>query len=316
MVVCIYKIDYKKIEENIKLLDKSDYLVLKSNAYGFGFKKVLDIAYKCEMKKFCVLELNDAIYIKKRYKESVVLLLGPLNKKHLKVYQDYEINITITNLKDFNMISNYNILYQIEINSGMNRFGVLNIDFDLILDDSRFIGVYSHNATGDIYFINEQIQYFFNLVKYLNNKEIHFASSGIKSMKIPFVNARRIGCDIYKDSLYVYGKIIQINYCVKDSYIGYDYSYKFACDSYVGVIDIGYADGLCRECSGFMVWIKNKYYPLIGKACMNHTFVLLDCSDLINSKVTIIGNNNKIDNYVKYFKKIKHEVYLDFLKHY
>lgn len=316
MVVYIYKIDYKKIEENIKSLDKSDYLVLKSNAYGFGFKNVLDICYRCGIRKFCVLEIEDSIYIKTHYHDSTVLLLGPLNKKHLKAYQDYQIDITITDIGDLDIISKYNIPYQIEINSGMNRFGLSNYNFDLIKDDLRFKGVYSHNATKDIYFINDQIQYFFNVVRCLNNKEIHFASSSIKNMKIPFVTARRIGCDIYQDSLSVYGRIIQINYCIKDSYLGYDYSYKLTSDSYIGVINIGYADGLDRECYGFMVWIKNKYYPLIGKACMNHSFVLLENDKCLNHKAIIIGKDNNIENYVKYFNKIPHQIYLSFLKRY
>ena len=39
MVVFIYKIDYKKIKNNILNFNKNDYLVVKSNAYGFGIKK-------------------------------------------------------------------------------------------------------------------------------------------------------------------------------------------------------------------------------------------------------------------------------------
>ena len=50
-MINIYKIDYDKIKENITKLDKNDYLVLKSNAYGFGFKKEFQIAYELGMKK-------------------------------------------------------------------------------------------------------------------------------------------------------------------------------------------------------------------------------------------------------------------------
>lgn len=316
VVVNIYKINYDKIEENILKLNKSDYLVVKSNAYGFGLKKVLDIAYKCNMKKFCVIDLQDALYIREKYKDTVVLILGPFDKSKLKIYEENQLIITITKNTDFKIIKNLNINYEIEINSGMNRFGVTDFDLEEVLSDKRFKGVYSHNATNDINHINNQLQLFFDKVKFIIDKDIHFASTGTKDLKIPFASSRRIGCDIYQDSLEVTGKIISINYCYKGSYVGYDYAYEVLEDSYVGVLDIGYADGLERNCGGFMVFLNGKYFLLIGKSCMNHSFILLDGDSYLECEVVIIGNLNKINNYVKYFKKIPHEIYLSFLKRY
>ena len=316
MVVNIYKIDYSKIKENLLSLNKSDYLVVKSNAYGFGFENVCLIAYLCGMKKFCVLDILDAIYLKEKYNDSVVLLLGPIDYKCLEKYEKYQIHITITKNLDFEIIKDYNILYQIEVNSGMNRFGLLDLPYEIINNDIRFKGVYSHNATNNIDFINNQLQYFFERVKCFNDIEIHFSSSSSMDLKIPFTNSRRIGCEIYKDSLEIKAKIIHINYCLKDSYIGYDYSYKLESNNYIGVIDIGYADGLERNCNGFLVYNGENYFPLIGKACMNHSFILLEDDSLLNKEVTIIGKDNNINNYVNYFKKIPHEVYLAFLKCY
>ena len=293
VVVNIYKINYDKIEENILKLNKSDYLVVKSNAYGFGLKKVLDIAYKCNMKKFCVIDLQDALYIREKYKDTVVLILGPFDKSKLKIYEEYELIVTITKNTDFKIIKNLNINYEIEINSGMNRFGVIDFDLEEVLSDKRFKGVYSHNATNDINHINNQLQLFFDKVKFIIDKDIHFASTGTKDLKIPFASSRRIGCDI-----------------------GYDYAYEVLEDSYIGVLDIGYADGLERNCEGFMVFLNGKYFPLIGKSCMNHSFILLDGDNYLEFEVIIIGNSNNINNYVKYFKKIPHEIYLSFLKRY
>ena len=315
-MVNIYKIDYEEIKKNILSLNKTDYLVIKSNAYGFGFKNVLDVAYKCGMRKFCVLKLKDAIYIKNKYPNVLVLMLGPFDCNKVNTYRKYDLIVTITKDCDFNIIGNSNISYQIEINSGMNRFGLNEINISDFINDINFIGIYSHNATNYIEHINEQLQYFFDRVKYINNKDIHFASTSTKDLSIPFTSARRIGCDIYKNSLKVYAKIIHINYCLKDSFIGYDYSYKLDKDSYIGVIDIGYADGLERNCDGFLVYIKNAFFPLLGKACMNHAFVLLDDETYMNHEVIIIGKENKLNNYVNYFKKIPHEVYLSFLKRY
>jgi alanine racemase len=315
-VITIYQINYNKIKDNILELCKNDYLVLKSNAYGFGFKKVLAIAYSCGMKKICIINIEDAIYIKEKYQDVKVLLLGPLNKKHLNLYEKYQIEITITCNDDFILIEKYNIPYQVEINSGMNRFGVNDINVDFLINDERFKGIYSHNATNDINHINNQLQTFFNICKNIINKDIHFASSSTKELKIPFTTSRRIGCEIYKDSLCIFGKIIQINLCKKGNYLGYDYTYKIDRDCYVGVIDLGYADGLERNCEGFLVCINGRYFPLVGRACMNHSFVLIYDNISIGAEVIFIGINNKLDNYLEFFKKIPHEVYLSYLKKY
>ena len=98
--------------------------------------------------------------------------------------------------------------------------------------------------------------------------------------------------------------------------MGYDYAYKFEEDSYIGVINVGYADWLERNCEGFLVFLNGKYFPLVGRACMNHSFVLLDSDTYLNEEVIFIGENNKIDKYLSNFQKIPHEVYLSFLKKY
>ena len=87
-------------------------------------------------------------------------------------------------------------------------------------------------------------------------------------------------------------------------------------DGYIGVIDLGYADGLVTKCGGFLVYIDNKYYRLIGKACMNHTFVLIDDKVKVGDTVHFISPYNNIINYENFFGLTSHEVYLAFLKKY
>ena len=316
-MIFIYQLDYEKIKENISLLNKNDYLVLKSNAYGFGFKKVLKLAINLNMRKFALIDINDCIYIKKNYPEAIVLLLGPINKNNLFLCEKYQIIVTITSLDEIELLLNYKLNIQIEINSGMNRFGIRDYQFDeaiKLLENSSLtlFGIYSHNATKDLKHINKQMEVFNNVIKNKDMLDFHFQSSSLNDLT--YLISKRIGNALYKDALRVSGKIIKINYCYKGEYIGYDYSYQFEKDSYVGVIDVGYADGLDRYCGGFKVYIKDKYYPLIGRACMNNCFVLLDDAIFLNEEVVFIGKENNIRNYESFFNKISHEVYLSFLK--
>lgn len=318
-MVYIYKIDYEKIRENILSLSDKDYIVLKSNAYGFGFTEVLQIAISSGIYKFVVISINDAVKIKKYYPKTRVLLLGPIDRHNLLACEKYKIEVTINKLDDIALLSGYKVNVQIEVNSGMNRFGLRPNELTnalVLLNniDIRVTGLFSHNATKIPAYIATQLNSFYKLINIISDIDIHYSSSMLKEYVITNQTARRIGEFIYKDALTVYGKIIQVNYVYKDEYIGYDFTYKMKEDGYIGIIDLGYADGLERKCEGYLVYIEGSYYPLVGRACMNHSFVLLENDDFLGKVVYFIGIDNKIANYASYFEKINHEIYLSYLK--
>ena len=93
-------INYEKIKENLLKFDLNTYLVLKSNAYGFGFRRVLDLAIEASLYKFCVIDLLDAIYIKEKYPFARVLLLGIFDSSSLLIYEQYGIEISINNIEE------------------------------------------------------------------------------------------------------------------------------------------------------------------------------------------------------------------------
>jgi alanine racemase len=149
----------------------------------------------------------------------------------------------------------------------MNRFGIKVEDFNsLYLNNNLTLtGIYSHNATTDIIHINNQLLKFCEVINNKRDIDLHFQSSSTINFLFKYVNCKRIGVYIYENSFSVYGNIIQINHCLKGEYLGYDYSYQIKEDCHIGVIDIGYSDGLERLCEGFLVYINSRFYPLVGK---------------------------------------------------
>lgn len=311
-------IDYEKIKENLLKFDLNTYLVLKSNAYGFGFRRVLDLAVEASLTKFCVIDLLDAIYIKEVYPFTSVLLLGVFDISNLLIYEQNNIMISINDIEELELLKDTKVPIQLKVNTGMNRFGIRPSEIYralTIIDKYKLnlVGIYSHNATSNKNIIKQQEEAFFYAIKNVYNIDIHFAATSLIDEENPLYISKRIGAGIYENALSVYGKIIKINYVYKDEYIGYDYSFQMKEDGYIGVIDLGYADGLERCCEGFMVYINNNYYKLVGKSCMNHSFVLIDSKVKIYDEVHFISLKNNINNYISFFGKIKHEIYLRFL---
>lgn len=296
----------EKIKNNLEKINSNNYLVLKSDAYGFGLNRTLKIIKKTNLYKFCVINLSDAITIRKSIINSKILLITPFNKELLHYYKKYKIEVSINSIEDFDFIKDSNIKYQIALNTGMNRFGINEINKEMYTEN--LTGIYSHNATCDINHIQNQIDKFNKNINMTNNIDIHYFSSTHKNLS--YGNCRRIGEAIYDNCLIVKAKIIHYNYVKKGEFIGYDYSYKAKEDILVGVLDIGYADGLVRNCNGFKVYARSGYYEMVGKSCMNNSFVLLNSLDI--KEVDIISHNNDINNYLKYFNLTKHEVYISY----
>ncbi len=305
-MIIIKEILIKTIKNNLSKINNNNYLVLKSNAYGFGLNEILKLIKKTNLYKFCVINISDAITIRNKIINSKILLITPFNYHLIHLYKKYDIEVSINKYSDFKCIKNTNIKYQIALNTGMNRYGLTDINNELITNN--LVGIYSHNATNAIIHINNQINKFNKLLINKRDIDIHYFSSSLNNMN--YGNCRRIGEAIYKDSLIITANVVHYNYVKCGEYVGYDYTYKADKDILVGVLDIGYADGLIRNCSGFKVYSRNNYYELIGKACMNNYFVLLDNEEV--KEVEIISHNNKIENYTEYFNVSKHEVYISY----
>ena len=307
MVINLIKINYCQIRKNLDKLNRDYYLVLKSNAYGFGIVKILKIALVLGFSKFAVINLDEAIKIRKMTNKAIILLMGVFDKRKLKLYEKYQIRITINDIDELKIIRNYKVDAEIKVNVGMNRFGVMPDDLKGIKLTNQIKGIYGH--------ISRDITKESTCLKSKMPKGINYHLGSSKQLGM-LNNCMRIGVAIYDEALEVYAKIIKVNFVKKGEYIGYDFTYQMPFDGYIGVLDIGYADGLVRECNGFKVWIKDNYYQLVGNACMNHSFVLLDNDNCLNNFVEIIGRHNHIYQYCRFSNKIKHQIYLEFLKKY
>lgn len=115
-----------------------------------------------------------------------------------------------------------------------------------------------------------------------------------KIKKIPFIN---YGCKIKPiTSLSLYSNIIDIQKVKSGSYIGYDFNYKVSKESIIGVISIGYSDGLHPKDTNREVYINNKPYKIVGRVNSNMTLILIDETVSLSDKVMLYGPNIPMNN--------------------
>jgi len=85
--------------------------------------------------------------------------------------------------------------------------------------------------------------------------------------------------------------------CIKKvkagEYVGYGAKYVADKDMVIGIMPIGFADGLLKQNEGLMVKINNKEYPIIGELGMDMTSVKIDDSIKLHDEVIIYDNISK-----------------------
>ncbi|OLR51911.1 alanine racemase [Helicobacter pylori] len=201
----------------------------------------------------------------------------------------------------------------LKIDTGMHRLG-LEPNFKSIeiikkiraLKGLEIEGIFTHLSNADAKIkthAKNQMKAFNAFLEQLLNQKIEFQyrhaynSAGILSLcngnENRFLNLYRPGIMLYgfypsdgmketcptilKNVISLKAQIVQIRSVKKGEFIGYGEHFYTNEETLVGVLALGYADGLMRTLGNrIQVAINNQLAPLIGKVCMDQCFVKLN----------------------------------------
>ncbi len=201
----------------------------------------------------------------------------------------------------------------LKIDTGMHRLG-LEPNFKSIeiikkiraLKGLEVEGIFTHLSNADAKIkthAKNQMKSFNAFLEQLLNQKIEFQyrhaynSAGILSLcngnENRFLNLYRPGIMLYgfypsngmketcptilKNVISLKAQIVQIRSVKKGEFIGYGEHFYTNEETLVGVLALGYADGLMRALGNrIQVAINNQLAPLIGKVCMDQCFVKLN----------------------------------------
>ncbi|RVY28305.1 alanine racemase [Helicobacter pylori] len=201
----------------------------------------------------------------------------------------------------------------IKIDTGMHRLG-LEPNFKSIetikkiraLKGLEIEGIFTHLSNADAKIkthAKNQMKAFNAFLEQLLDQKIEFQyrhaynSAGILSLcngnENRFLNLYRPGIMLYgfypssemkescptilKNVISLKAQIVQIRSVKKGELIGYGEHFYTNEETLVGVLALGYADGLARALGNrIQVAINNQLAPLIGKVCMDQCFVKLN----------------------------------------
>lgn len=302
--------------------------VVKADSYGHNGYEVVKFIIDGGCNYLAVSSLDEALEIRE-YFDIPILCLGIINSKYISICEENNIDVTVTNLDYLKEIKDRNINIHIKIDTGMNRLGVkekkeFNSMIELIKEsDLKLKGIYTHiyNASNKGA-VDKQINVFKNITSdvYLNKIDIvHIPQSDtlINHPKIDFCNGCRLGIIMYgltnndlelKNTIELVSEIIEIKKLKKGDTVSYNGTYEAGEDEIIGIVSIGYADGVNRHLKGSYVYINNKRYEIVGNICMDMLMVKIDESVKLNDTVYVYKDIEHIKVLSEYLDTIPYEL--------
>lgn len=329
-----------KIQEATKLL-----VVIKAFAYGSDAIAIAKILEQQNVDYLAVAYTEEGVALRKANIKLPILVLHP-QIENFESLIAYNLEPNLYNFRSLNYfikiatlkkLKNYPI--HIKINSGMNRLGFKENDIKALasllqnLKNLKIVSYYSHLAASEDKneqeFTNHQINTYNKITntlnKYLSYTPLkHISStSGIINYPEAQFNMVRLGIGFYgfgndesettklKNVCNLKTTISQIQSLEKGETVGYNRKFTAKENTKIGIIPLGYADGLNRNLGNSIgsVYIKNQKIPIIGTICMDITTIDLsgvNCEE--GDEVIIFNHQNHILDLAKKTTTISYEI--------
>ncbi|MGC6767144.1 membrane-bound serine racemase VanT [Enterococcus sp. LJL51] len=323
------KVDKRALAANLKLLQKllsektRVMAVLKANAYGHGAVKCGKELEKLGVDFYAVATLEEGVQLRKAGLQGEILILGYTDPDRIKELNKYNLIQTIIHQQYAVLLNRRKIPIRchLKIDTGMHRLGFSPDLMELLptykLPFLKCEGIYSHLGSTDSQDdtsrerTRQQIHVYDRLLEELEQAGIDYGMTHLQS-SYGVVNYPELTYDYARIGLFLYGVLSQTDYQLKEQltlkpvlsiqailisvksvaygqYLGYGTGRQAVKGQKVGVVSIGYADGISRNLSetGYRLSYEDQELPQIGMICMDMLLVDLTEAPAIQPGVVI-----------------------------
>jgi len=282
------KRNYEKVRQEVNVPVMA---VVKGNAYGHGMGEVALALQKAGAEWFGVEFVEEGIALRKAgIGGRILCFTSPISREECEEFLEYDITPTIYSIESAELLNKVacqretNCRVHLKFDTGMGRFGFRLEDLDSALaklkNYKNFIyeGAYTHFSdafakSGD--YTLQQLSRFQKIIERLEEEGIRVslrhAASSVAAMDFPEtrLDMVRIGGALFGVAMFknrevklekasrVKARLLEIRHLARGSYIGYGRTYKTPRDMRIGIIPVGY-------CEGLKVQRRNYTYSILG----------------------------------------------------
>ena len=343
------RIDLDRIATNINLLKGAENFplmaVVKADAYGHGLVEVGLAAEKSGADWLGVALLEEAITLRTHGVRAPILAwLVPPGSDFRKAVS-HDIDIAVSSIKAFTEVATLpgKPRIHIEVDTGMSRGGFLDEWKEFLRSDFstvEIVGIFSHFARADepaekqnvdqINRFNQmvsdlasvgiipEIQHLANSAATLKNSAAHFdlVRTGIAMYGLsPDVKTLGDSPSLnLMPAMQLRARLHLVKSVPANTPVGYGATAHTSMDTKLGVVAMGYADGIPRIAQGAGVFIDGLRAPIIGRVSMDQFVVDLgpDSTAQSGDWVIVFGDGSKgeytADDWGAASKSINYEI--------
>ena len=324
------EVDLKALDSNLnavkRFLGKKIKIVatIKQSAYGHGLLPVARELSARGVDFFGVGSIEEAISLREDSYEGSIIVLSSVLEEFSEYFVKYNIIPTIVDLNFARKLDREagkrgrKVPVHVKIDTGMGRLGLYYKNAHTFLRNLSKLeniileGIYTHFPVADCdpEFTNYQINAFNDFISELKAEGIDFkfchCANSIGILKYPnaHFNMGRPGLMLYgvsfddslklKPLLSLKSKVIFIKKISKGRSVSYGRTYIADSDKFIATVSVGYADGYPWALSNrSQVIIRNNFFNIAGRVCMDHVMVDLDKNKdiVVGDEVILIGKS-------------------------
>jgi len=341
-----YRQARKHAGETVKYLG-----VVKADAYGHGALQVARKLEKLGADYLAVSSLDEARELRRGGIAMPVLVLGHTPPEMVPQLISHDITQTVSAKAKAEVYSaaaqscGGTLKVHIKVDTGMSRLGFLVRDghFDrgvqaiaesCAMPHLQAEGIFTHFSSADgeeeedEAYTREQFDLFCRVLRALEQRERTFSLRHCAN-SAAFARYPEMYLDMVRPGIALYGvgehakrlglkSVMQLKSCIStikifdpDTAMGYGRTYRTTRKTRIGVLPIGYADGLFRGLSNRMA-VRTEFgpAPVCGRICMDMTMVdLTDLPDVrVGDAVELFGRNQSVDALAEILNTIPYEL--------
>ncbi len=287
--------------------------VVKGNAYGHGLEQVAAILEKREFDYLVCDSYYEVLRIRKVSRRPILMIGANWPANYLN-FDWSNLTVMVQNRKEIDWLLKVKkpIKVHLKVNTGMNRQGFEVEEIQEVCQkvlesgNLELEGLMSHlgQVGGSGALFERQIDRFKMAKELVENragklKYYHLGASGtIGRLPTGLTNAYRLGIGLYLDRpcLKMVSTIIKVRKLKTGERVGYGGDFVAKEDGFLGVIPVGYFEGLDRRLSGVgKIKYGRCFYPLAGRINMNMTSVWFGGKlPKLYDRVEVIGGRSEI----------------------
>jgi len=339
----ILHVDLSKLEENLNYLKSKlnpqtkIIAVVKAYAYGHGDLEVSKKLEQLNVFALWVSDFEEGVILRRSGIKTKIIVANPGLKSCAEINK-YKLDVVLYNHKLLDLYcSNKNKTdVHIKFNTGMNRYGFNKSDVHSIIKKINknhhlnLVSICSHLSASEnkkrADYTLKQIEDF-KIIS--NNFETVFGekldkhilnSHGVLNFSSFQMDSVRVGIGLYgstndanlKQISSLTSVIAQIRELKKGDCIGYETSFVAKEKMKIGIVPVGYADGLNRRFSNTIgvVVVKNYKCSIVGKISMDSFVIdITKCKAKEGDFVEIFGKNLTVSEMAEKINTIPYEIY-------